>query len=551
MFTSSLHARVAAVTPTGHNLGMRRRIVFLAALSGVIALVLAFGLYAASSAADAYEARRLDQLEDTLRRAIADGAERLRTLVRRSRLKGTEVLPFPVTVIVGPGTAHYSEAFAQAERLERAEGRVQDALQAYLGVILETDDPSEEVAALRAVARLHVRRHAVEEARRLLRQALEVEGATERELELARQALDLYEGDGAPPARALSESPPSPALARALAAVDPDQVVAAEDGRVGWRIDAQGTTEALALARAADVLAATIPGFAEERWSLASDAGRVLPPPFPPMRLRVSGAERATVAADTARERRWYALPAVLAALLLLGGGAMVAAAARRRERFEQRKDAFLGAVTHELKTPIANISLYAETLRDHGKEDTDRVPHFAGVILEETERLSQRVREVLDVASGRLALPSRNERFDAAAVVREVCAGHGRVKVEGSDGALHARGVAALLQRALRGVLDNAEKFTEGPITVALKRESDQVVLRVDDQGPGIPAPERERVFEAFVRLGEEMTRTAPGTGLGLTLVRQCIEGCGGTVKIEAAESGTRVVVRLEAADG
>lgn len=555
MFTSSLHARVAAVTSAGHNQGMRRRTLFWAALAGVIALVLAFGLRAASSAADAYEARRLDQLDDALLRAITDGTGRLRALVRRSRAEGTRALPFEVKVFLEFGvTPRYSDAFAQAERLERAEGRIRDALQAYLGVILDTEDPSEEVAALRAVARLMARSGAAREGRTFLQRALEVEGATEHERELVREALAYWGTDGVPPGRrpSIRIEPHRPALGRALAAIDPDQVVMADGGEVGWRIDAQGTTRALALARAPDVLAAAVPGFEEGRWSLAPQGGRVLPPPFPPLRLRVSEAERAAVAADAARERRWYALPAVLAALLLLGGGFMVAAAARRRERFEQRKDAFLCAVTHELKTPISNISLYAETLRDHGKEDTERVPHFAGVILEETERLAQRVAEVLDVASGRLALPERNERFDVAAVVREVCDGRARVTVEGIGTVLFAKGVAALLQRALEGILDNAAKFTEGAISVMLRKVGDQVVLQVDDEGPGIPVHERERVFEAFVRLGDEMTRAAPGTGLGLTLVRQCVEGCGGTVGIEAAPGGgTRVVVRLEAPGG
>ncbi|MHC4817859.1 MAG: histidine kinase dimerization/phospho-acceptor domain-containing protein, partial [Planctomycetota bacterium] len=375
---------------------MRRRTVLGAALAGVVILVLGFGLRAAFSAADAYEARRLDELDRALRTAIADGAHQLRAVVRRSRAEGTGALPFHVTVIVAPGaTPRYSDAFAHAERLEHAEGRNQDAVQGYLGVILETRDPSEEVAALRAVARLLARRGALGEARGFLRRALEVEGATDRERELARQALELYGSEGVPPAQVVEEAPVPPALARALAAVDPDQVVAADDGKVGWRIDAQGTTRALALARATDVLAAAVPGCAEGRWSLAADAGRVLPPPFPPLRLRVSDAERAAVAADTVRQRRWYALPAVLAALLLLGGAVLVWAAARRRERFEQRKDAFLCAVTHELKTPISNISLYAETLRDHGQEDAERVPHFAGIILEETDRLAQRVTEV------------------------------------------------------------------------------------------------------------------------------------------------------------
>jgi signal transduction histidine kinase len=537
---------MAAATPAGHNQGMRRRIVFGAVLGVIVALVLLFGLRFASSAAELYEVRRLDQLDDRLRRAIADGTGRLRALVRRSRAEGTGALPFRVTVIVAPGQ-RYGDAFAHAERLEHAE-RTRDALQAYLGVVVETDDPSEEVAALRAAARLTARLDAVEEACDLLRRALEVEGAAEHERELTRLALAVYAGGGVPLPE--EDAPVPPALARVLAAVDPDQVVLAGDDEVGWRIDAQGTTRALAVARATDVLAATVPMWG--RWSLVSDDGRVLPPPFPPLRLGVSEKERADIAADTESQRRWYAWPAVLAAVMLLAAGLMLRAEQRRRERFDRRKDAFLCAVTHELKTPIANISLYAETLRDHGPEDAERVPHFAGVILEETGRLSERVAEVLDVASGRLALPVRDGRFDVAAVVRDVCDGRDRVQVSGADAALPARGVEALFRRALEGILDNARKFAEGAITVTLRKEGDRVVLCVDDEGPGIPAHERERVFEAFVRLGDEMTRTAPGTGLGLTLVRQCVEGCGGTVKIEAAENGgARVVVRLEAVDG
>jgi len=136
---------------------------------------------------------------------------------------------------------------------------------------------------------------------------------------------------------------------------------------------------------------------------------------------------------------------------------------------------------------------------------------------------------------------------------VRDVCDGHRvRVRVEGADTAVPAKGVAALLHRALEGVLDNATKFAEGTISVTLQKAGDHVVVCVDDEGPGIPSHERERVFEAFVRLGDEMTRPAPGTGLGLTLVRQCIEGCGGKVMIGASPSGgTRVAVRLEAAGG
>jgi len=278
------------------------------------------------------------------------------------------------------------------------------------------------------------------------------------------------------------------------------------------------------------------------------------PPPLPSLRLQASATEAHAVVAAAARTRRTLLLVFGGGALALLAAGLAWWGALRRRERLEAHKHAFTCAVTHELKTPIANISLYAETLRDHGADDVDNVPRFAGVILEEAERLRQRVQEVLDVATGRQGVPARRELFDPAAVVDQVCAEYRSRGAEIGQQVepAPARGIAALFRRALEGVLDNAVKFAPGaPIRVALRRVRDRVVLEVEDGGPGIPAAERARVFEPFVRLGDALAREAPGTGLGLALVRQCVEACGGTVTLGAAAGGgVRVVIELEGGD-
>ncbi|MCK6462171.1 MAG: HAMP domain-containing histidine kinase, partial [Planctomycetes bacterium] len=276
---------------------------------------------------------------------------------------------------------------------------------------------------------------------------------------------------------------------------------------------------------------------------------------LPFLRLDLADAARAAVRADAARARRLAILLTSGAALALLAGGIASFAALRRKQRLDARKQAFTCAVTHELKTPIANISLYAETLRDHGPADPANVPRFAGIILAEAERLRRRVQEVLDVATGQKLVPARRGRFVPAATVREVCEEYRSrgttVELRAEDAA--ARGVEPLFRRAFDALLDNAGKFAPGrPVRVDLRRANGRVVVEVADEGPGIPAAERERVFEPFVRLGDEWTRSVPGTGLGLTLVRQCVEGCGGTVSIGEAEGGgARVAIELEAADG
>jgi two-component system sensor histidine kinase KdpD len=161
-------------------------------------------------------------------------------------------------------------------------------------------------------------------------------------------------------------------------------------------------------------------------------------------------------------------------------------------------------------------------------------------------------VQEVLDVATGRQAMP--RGRFVPAAVVREVCDEYRSrgAPIELSAEEAAALGAEPLFRRAIDAVLDNAVKFAPGkPVRVDLRRVNGRVVVDVDDEGPGIPAADRERVFEPFVRLGDGLTGPA-GTGLGLTLARQCVEGALGTVSIgEARGGGTRVTIELEAFDG
>jgi len=91
--------------------------------------------------------------------------------------------------------------------------------------------------------------------------------------------------------------------------------------------------------------------------------------------------------------------------------------------------------------------------------------------------------------------------------------------------------GVAKLLRRAVRNLLENARRYSHGEITLALARIDGQAEIRVDDRGPGVPADQRERIFEKFYRLPGASERSG-GVGLGLSLVRSIAERHGGTVR-------------------
>jgi signal transduction histidine kinase len=111
-------------------------------------------------------------------------------------------------------------------------------------------------------------------------------------------------------------------------------------------------------------------------------------------------------------------------------------------------------------------------------------------------------------------------------------------------------RGSGAQLARLVRNLLDNAARHARGHVAVSVEARDGEVVLTVDDDGPGIPADERARVFDRFTRLDEGRARDAGGVGLGLPVVRAVVERHAGTVTVEDAPiGGARFVVTLPAA--
>jgi signal transduction histidine kinase len=117
----------------------------------------------------------------------------------------------------------------------------------------------------------------------------------------------------------------------------------------------------------------------------------------------------------------------------------------------------------------------------------------------------------------------------------------------------VRVQGDRAVLERVVRNLVDNAVRHAEGRVHLSCRVDGHWVEIAVDDDGPGVPEPERERVFERFVRLDEARARQDGGSGLGLAIVRELVRAHGGQVELtaEGPLPGARCVVRLPLGDG
>lgn len=226
--------------------------------------------------------------------------------------------------------------------------------------------------------------------------------------------------------------------------------------------------------------------------------------------------------------------------------------------RSNQRQRAFLDAVTHEMKTPMASFRLYLDTLKRHDPGVEQR-REFIDRMSADLDRLDRTVAQVLDAA--RAEEGGRNpirEKVDLGAVltscIEEVSDRH-RLTDEAvglrADRVAAVRGDASELELIFSNLLENAVKYSEEPVQVRVTMEplrDNRVRVEIADSGIGIPPRELRKIFKRFYRVGRDMQRTVAGLGLGLFVVRSLVRKQGGRVvaKSEGAGRGSRFVVTL-----
>lgn len=219
-----------------------------------------------------------------------------------------------------------------------------------------------------------------------------------------------------------------------------------------------------------------------------------------------------------------------------------------RLEHANARQRAFVADAAHELRSPLASARTQLEVARHHPQAGD--WPETADAVLEDVSRMSRLVDDLLLLA--RLdegVMPRGTRPVDLAEVADCVVARRGTSARRTGDAPVVVEGDADALSRAVDNLVANALRHARSDVTVDVRREGADAVLRVTDDGPGIAPEDRVRVFERFGRLDEARSRDAGGSGLGLPIVRELVRAHGGTVHLEDAEPGLRAVVRLPAA--
>jgi two-component system sensor histidine kinase SenX3 len=220
-----------------------------------------------------------------------------------------------------------------------------------------------------------------------------------------------------------------------------------------------------------------------------------------------------------------------------------------REIRRNEQHDAFINAVTHELKTPVASIRLYLETLQKRPVEEEKR-KEFYRIMLEDSDRLIATIEQVLQ--TGRVGASGHRLNLSRIAIVDlvEACVARARTMHHASPDALqyHAGPPVTVLgdmddvRAAVLNLIDNAVKYSGNTVQVSVETaqvDEKHVLVRVKDRGAGIPKDELKRVFKRFYRVPGPLASRVKGTGLGLYIVRSVAKRHAGSVWAESEGPG------------
>ncbi len=274
----------------------------------------------------------------------------------------------------------------------------------------------------------------------------------------------------------------------------------------------------------------------------ADPKGEPLGENFPGLRVALPEATPADGAA-----RPFYLAALALVLGLTLFGAYLVWRDVRRDLRMAELRSQFVSSVSHELKTPLTAIRMFAETLRLGRSGDPQAQEEYLETIVNESERLTRLVDNVLDfskIEQGKKIYHAESTALEevvsaAARAMHYPLAQQGfQLRVEVEEGVPAVRADRDAIEQAILNLLTNAMKYSgqAREIDLRLHRSNGRAVIQVTDRGVGIAPEEQGRIFEKFYRVPTRENELVPGTGLGLTLVAHTAKAHGGEVRVSSA---------------
>ncbi|MEJ2665449.1 MAG: HAMP domain-containing sensor histidine kinase, partial [Spirochaetia bacterium] len=237
----------------------------------------------------------------------------------------------------------------------------------------------------------------------------------------------------------------------------------------------------------------------------------------------------------------WILIAFLLVALFL--GGVFLTGLLMGQMKLAQQKTNFVANVSHELKTPLTSLRLFAELLRDNRQPDAVKRKQYLETMVSETERLTRLINNVLDFT--RMGKGQRNyhpRRCDIGGLCGDIIrAQRARLKHKGFTvkitcpaGPVTARIDEEALKQVMINLLSNAEKYSGNrkSIEVTLSRDTNNVIINILDRGPGIPPRLSEKIFKEFYRVDDSLTAAVSGSGLGLSISRKILRDHGGDIR-------------------
>ena len=263
------------------------------------------------------------------------------------------------------------------------------------------------------------------------------------------------------------------------------------------------------------------------------------------------------ISAEKKRKTAQYIGEGSIFFLLIVAGAIFVYRAVNRELKLSRQQQNFMMAITHELKTPIAVAKLNLETLQLRKLDDAQQQRLISNT-LQETNRLNNLCNNMLissQIEAG--GYRTANEEINISDLVQNSINDFRvrfpqriiRTEIEQE---LFSNGDILLLQIAMNNLIDNAIKYSpkENTVSVHVLRNQPNIEIQVKDEGAGIEAEEKKKVFEKFYRLGNEATRRAKGTGLGLYLTHKIVSSHAGKISIkDNTPKGSIFVIELKEA--